>query len=110
MASRRAAVTCPSRSSMACRRAAADSLFPVSDSSGLAAFFLSGLAAVSSATDFSSTALTAHARTGEAIASASAIMAPKRPLFVILVLIRPVLALERPVLLVIAHQPLELKL
>src|SRR5262245_19112086 len=114
MASRRAAVTCVSRSSMALRRAGGSSFSPSSSAALSFAFALplpaSELGGASDAA-FSSTGFTAQARPGRASESVRAsAVAPRRQLFVILVLIRPVLALERPVLLVIAHQPFELEL
>src|SRR4051794_6244312 len=110
MASRRAAVTCVSRSSMAFSRAGDSGLSPDSVSSGAADFPLSGLALSASPwAAFSATGLAAHAPAERASESESAsAVAPRRQLFVVLVLIRPVLAFERPVLLVVAHQPLEL--
>src|SRR6266852_3643382 len=55
--------------------------------------------------------LDAHAAlAGNANVAASASMpAARRPLFVVLVFIRPVLALEGPILLVVAHEALELQ-
>src|SRR5262245_54245764 len=95
MASRRASVTCTSRSLMAyCR--AGDSVF-------------SSVASWSGALDFPlPLADFAPAPSGSASPSARIARARARAgLFVVLVHIRPVLALERPILLVVAHQALQ---
>src|SRR6516165_8413602 len=103
MASRRAAVTCSSRSSIAFWSAGGMIFSPFSSVGRLDPALLA--AGLSAPPDLDANAAPA----GKASASASMPRASQL-LFVILVLIRPVLALEGPIFLVVAHQPLELEL
>src|SRR4051794_2552351 len=105
IASRRASVICASFSSSAfCR--IGGSVF--SGSLAFSSWPWSGFPLLLAAANaFALDAASANAPTTERAARRD--QAACRPLFVVLVLIRPVLALEGPVLLVIAHQPLKLE-
>src|SRR3954469_8274240 len=105
IASRRASVICASFSSSAfCRMGG--SVF--SGSLAFSSWPWSGLPLLFAAANaFAPEAASANAPTTERTARRD--QAVCRRLFVVLVLIRPVLTLEGPVLLVIAHQPLKLE-
>src|SRR5262249_23342523 len=96
MASLRAAVTSFSFSSIACWMAGGSC-------------FSSGAAASSAGADADAAADLDAGFAASAVAG-SASRASRIALLVVLVLIRPVLAFERPVFLVVAHQPFELQL
>src|SRR5450432_4929610 len=98
MASRRAAVTCSSRSSMAFWRMGEMGF------SSVAAGFSGRLDAA-----FPAGSLAPHASRDAAPVKRHSATSTTPALFVVLVLIRPVLALEGPILLVVAHEALELQ-
>src|SRR5579871_3181183 len=108
MASRRAAVTSPSFCSSACWRMGG-SVF--SGSASALSSPLSFLSPVLSPALFTAANAGATRASGSvsARAPASRRAASERRLFVVLVFIRPVLAFERPVLFVIAHQSFKLE-
>src|SRR5258708_3320838 len=93
MASRRAATTCFSFSMIACSS---------TGDSGLSS--AAGAAGAAAARTFPG----ASSANASAIAAAAAAVTAR--LFVVRILIRPVLTLERPVLLVVAHQPFQRQL
>src|SRR4051812_40722869 len=103
MASRRAAVTCSSRSSIAFCKAGGMIFSPFSSVGRLApALSATGLSAPPRG-------LAAHAAPAGNASASPSMPAARRDLFVVLVLIRPVLALEGPILFVVTHEALELQ-
>src|SRR5882724_5057616 len=103
MASRRAAVTCPSRSSIALW-SAGGMVF-----SAVPSLVSGKLAPVLSEAGLSGPAFAAQLAPARRTSVAVMTPAVSQALFVVLVLIRPVLGLEGPVLLVVAHETLELQ-